>query len=382
MHKKQRMLIITDTYVGMPGGSERHLYNFFRGASGQFRIDAFQMLPERNPMLGDGQFPDKSGIHLHSRPLNKLYGPKGVLLLTELILRVIFQRVDIVVSYHEKADILNYLLKCLFRSRLICISSKRDMGFKLSGRLKKMMQRITPKFDALTCPSESIRDLLISEYNATAQQVFVIKNGVELEKYLSSGIEETIALKEKLQLPQQGKILTIVGCLKPVKGHTFLLEGFRQFLASTDEKWTLVMVGEGELQPELQAQAEKGGISASVIFTGYQNNVHEWLKASDVVISASLSEGLSNALIEACAAGCPVIATRVGGNPEIVTHGYNGLLIAPESPQEICAALLTLNEQTINTMGNNARERATMDFSNASMVQQLESFYSSRINAA
>ncbi|MCP5325873.1 MAG: glycosyltransferase family 4 protein [Oceanospirillaceae bacterium] len=380
MQSKHRMIIITDTFVGMPGGSERHLYNFCRGASGLFQIDAFQLEPDGNPMLDDGQFPEQPNIRLHSRPIGKLYGLRGFLLFSELFFKIIFNRIDIVVSYHEKADVYNYLLKCIFRRRIVSISSRRDMGFKLTGRLKTIIQRITPSFDALTCPSESIRDLVINEYNADPQRVFVIKNGVELEKYSSITPHEITALKQQLQIPTHGQVLAIIGCLKPVKGHKFLLEGFRQFLNSSDADWTLIMLGEGELQAELQAQAEAAGIANRVIFPGYQYNVHQWLQVTDVVISASLSEGLSNALIEACAAGCPVIATRVGGNPEIVIDGYNGLLVSPENPQDICAALLTLNQDTIIRMGQKAREMANHEYSNTAMVNNLESFYRKQLN--
>lgn len=379
MKDKKRVLIITDTYVGIPGGSERHLYNFFNGVSDRFNIIAVQLIPSLNPMLPDGYFLGRENIQLISRPIAKLLGISALKLLNELIHVIRTNDIQVVVSYHEKSDLFNCVLKLLFGKRIVSISSKRDMGFKLSSRLHWLMKKILPVFDGISCPSKSIKQLLISDFCAEEDKVFVINNGVELEHYLDSKAFDRISFIQSLSLPGDHSFISIVGCLKPIKGHKYLIQGFAQFLSKIDkqQKWTLLVLGEGELETELKALTQSLGIEENVIFAGYQTNIHEWLKLSDIAVSASLSEGLSNALVEACAAGCAIVATKVGGNPEIISNGKNGILVEEESAKQIALALLTLaeNKELASELRDNAKTKAKLAFSNTIMVDRLEQLY-------
>ena len=383
MNDNKRILIITDTYIGIPGGSERHLYNFCKGVSDHFDIHAYQLIPTLNPMLEDGSFFGRENITLNSKPIASLFSFHSLKVIFELVYLIQSRKIQMVISYHEKSDILNFVLKCIFRRRIVSITSKRDMGFKLTGRLRWLMKKILPSFDGITCPSSSIKELLISEFSAREDKVSIINNGVELEHYLDQGPESRELLIKRLSLPSNCHFITVVGCLKEVKGHSYLIDGFADFLSQqeADKKWMLLVLGEGELELELLNQVKSLDIDESIKFTGYQNNVHDWLKVSDVVVSSSLSEGLSNALIEACAAGCAIIATNVGGNPEVVTNGENGLLIEARSASSISVALsrLAQDEILIKKMGENSRLKAKASFSNTTMVEKLEQYYSSTL---
>lgn len=383
MNDKKRILIITDTYIGIPGGSERHLFNFCKGVSDQFEIHAYQLIPTLNPMLEDGPFFGRENITLYSKPITGLFSLSSIKIIFELAYLIQSRKIQMVISYHEKSDILNFVLKCIFRHRIASITSKRDMGFKLTGRLRWLMKKLLPSFDGITCPSGSIKELLISEFSAREDKVCIINNGVELEHYLDQGPENRELLIKRLSLPSNCHFITVVGCLKEVKGHRYLIDGFADFLSQqgADKKWMLLVLGEGELELELLNQAKSLYIDGNIMFTGYQHNVHDWLKVSDVVVSSSLSEGLSNALIEACAAGCAIIATNVGGNPEVVTNGENGLLIEARSASSISVALsrLVQNEALIKKMGENSRLKAKTSFSNTTMVEKLEQYYSSTL---
>lgn len=383
MNDKKRILIITDTYIGIPGGSERHLYNFCKGVSDHFDIHAYQLIPTYNPMIEDGPFFGRENITLYSKPITSLFSFSSLKVIFELVYLMRSKKIQMVISYHEKSDILNFVLKCIFSRRIASITSKRDMGFKLTGRLRWLMKKILPSFDGITCPSNSIKELLISEFSAREDKVCIINNGVELEHYLDQGEKNRELLIKRLSLPNNYHFITVVGCLKEVKGHSYLIDGFADFLTQkgTDKNWMLLVLGEGELEVELFNQAQSLDIDENIMFTGYQNNVHDWLKVSDIVISSSLSEGLSNALIEACAAGCAIIATSVGGNPEVVTNGENGLLIEAKSASSISVALsrLAQNEALTKRMGQNSRLRAKKSFSNTAMVEKLEQYYSSTL---
>jgi glycosyltransferase involved in cell wall biosynthesis len=377
-----KLLIITDTYVGIPGGSERHLYNFLSGLSDNFKVDVFQLIPTSNPMLEDGEFRGRSNILLNSHPLSRVLSFNFVRLLYKLVFKIWSGDINVVISYHEKSDITNFVIKMLFSQRVISISSKRDLGLKLVGRLRKVIKYITPKFDAITAPSNSIKNWLIKDFGLDEKTIHVIKNGVDLSGYSAITYKETQEIKKDLNISPTSKFMTSVACLKPVKGHKFLLQAFSAFKKQSKDDWCLLLIGDGELRQTLEHQVDLLQIKESVIFLGYQDNIPDWLMVSDLMVTATLSEGLSNALIEGCAAGCPIIATNVGGNPEIITDGFNGLLVEPENPQKMAELIMSLSVSTdlCKTMSVNSRNKALLEFSNLNMVDSLEALYISYMN--
>ncbi len=377
METQCKLLIITDTYVGQPGGSERHLFNFFKSVSSGFKIDAVQLIPSGNPMLKDGVFQNNSNICLHSRPIEGVRSMAMFKLIFELWRLIRKNEIQVVASYHEKSDIINFILKCLPGISIKTVSSKRDMGFKLDGHLKTIMHFITPKLKNITCPSQSIADQMVVEFKTQENHTHVIKNGVNLDSYLVSGDQKKRELKQKLGITSDTKVMISIGWLKPIKGHQYLLDAFSQFITTCIEDWTLILLGEGELERTLKQQAESLGIAHKVMFVGVQKNVSEWLGASDLAVSATLSEGLSNALIEAAAVGLPIVATNVGGNPEVVEHGKTGLLVEAKDSQALAHAMLTItSDSQLNAlMSIQAREKAEIDFSIVNMSKQLETLY-------
>jgi len=383
MANSSNLLIITDTYVGMPGGSERHLYNFLTSISDDFQVDVIQMIPTGNPMLQDGPLVDRPNVILHSRPLTNVRSKDMLLLVVELWRLIRAKKIRLVVSYHEKSDILNYILKLLPGCSCQTVSSKRDMGFKLEGGLKRLMHFVTPKLKNITAPSQSIAKQMVEDYRTLERNTHVIPNGVDLTAYNISTDSVRIELRDKLKLPQNVRIMSSVGWLKPVKGHKYLLEAFSTFTKASSQKWILVLLGEGELEEELKDQAKELSILDDVLFAGFQDNVQDWLGASDLMVSATLSEGLSNALIEATATGLPIIATNVGGNPEVVEHEFNGLLVESEDSSALCHAIekIVSNEKKYAAMSKNSRIKAERDFSNDIMVNRLEMLYKKLIGS-
>jgi len=377
MSNIKRLLIITDTYVGVPGGSERHLHNFLTSISDDFKVDVIQLIPTRNPMLVDGPLAERSNVTLHSRPLIGVRSKKMLYLIIELWRLIKKNEINLVISYHEKSDIINYILKLLPGISFISVSSKRDMGFKLEGSLKQVMHFITPRLKNITAPSHSIAKQMIDEFGIPKHNTHVIPNGVDLATYKIATTENRKELRNILGLPKNSRVISSVGWLKPVKGHRYLLEAFSLFTKNNPGEWVLVLLGEGELEDELKAQAKKLLIFENVYFVGFQDNVQDWLGASDLMVSATLSEGLSNALIEATATGLPIVATNVGGNPEVVEHEFNGILVEKEDSFALSAAIETIvnNDSKYVEMSKNARIKAEKDFSNDTMVTRLELLY-------
>jgi glycosyltransferase involved in cell wall biosynthesis len=165
----------------------------------------------------------------------------------------------------------------------------------------------------------------------------------------------------------KGKVnVLFVGRLNPIKGLGTLLPAFakaRQIRPDLD--WQLWLLGEGPLRSELQAGAAALGIAEAVRFWGAVSDVPAYLDRANVFVLPSLAEGLSNALQEAMAAGLPCIASRVGGNVELIRSGDSGLLVTPESEPELVEALLNIvaDEGLRRRIGQRAQLMISEEFS-------------------
>lgn len=378
MTKSKRILIITDTYVGFPGGSERHLYNFLSGVTRDFIVDVIQMTPNSKQIMFNGEFKNKDNVNLHCEPLQSAFSVELFQMVMKLRKLIRNNNIELIISYHEKSDILNFLINKLPGVSCVSVTSKRDMGFKLSKNLRSLMSFVTPRFNAVTAPSKSIIDQMVNEFKVNSNKVHIIPNGVDLSTYKITSSEQKKLMRERLKINKDSNVMLCVGSLSPVKGHKYLLQAFSKFSQDVcNRNWKLVLIGEGGLRCELEQEAKKLNIDNNVIFAGFQTNVQDWLSISDLVVCSSLSEGLSNALIEASASGLPIIATDVGGNPEIIDHGYNGLLVKSEDSEALAKAMcdLAVDEDRLNQMSMNARAKAESDFSIDVMVERLQSLY-------
>lgn len=153
---------------------------------------------------------------------------------------------------------------------------------------------------------------------------------------------ERAPLRRELGTPVDGQLLVFVGQLVPIKAVDNLVEAFRRLLAQgTHADARLVIIGEGKCGPELERQVAAAGIAERVTFTGAlpQPSVARWIAAADMLCLPSHNEGTPNVIVEALASGVPVVASRVGGIPELVTHEANGFLVPPADPEALSRAL-------------------------------------------
>lgn len=177
---------------------------------------------------------------------------------------------------------------------------------------------------------------------------------------------------------RQDGVLTLgtIGRLDPVKNQAALLEAFAR-LRQVYAGLRLVIVGDGPLHDRLQAEAESLGISAEVTFTGARTDTPELLRGFDVFVLPSVNEGISNTILEAMATGLPVVASRVGGNPELVEDGLCGRLYDPAAPTALQQALLPyLTDPALRERhGRAARQRVVQNFSLDAMVSRYLPMY-------
>jgi len=246
---------------------------------------------------------------------------------------------------------------------------RRSFGYKVIGTL----------CSKLVAVSYDIKDAIQNCTNLKADRIMVIHNGVDLGKY--TGYTDIKSKKRELGLPPSVPIVGTVGELSPVKGHKYLLKAAAIVLKGSPHVKFLI-VGDGHLRKNLESQCKELGIEQSVILLGFRNDVAELLKIMNIFTLTSISEGLSLAILEAMAAGKPVVATDVGGNSEIIVDDETGFLVPPRNPDAIASKIMLLleNEEIARDMGKRAQKRVEERFSLERMVKTYEELYERCLN--
>jgi glycosyltransferase involved in cell wall biosynthesis len=169
------------------------------------------------------------------------------------------------------------------------------------------------------------------------------------------------------------EVIVTIGRLDPQKGYGCLLRAFRQVLGQREQA-RLLVIGAGPEAPELRALAEELGVAEKVIFAGERTDGPLLASLARLYVQPSLFEGTPNALMEAMAAGVPVVATAVDGVPEIVTHGVSGWLVPPNEPAALAEAVLGAlrDTQEAETVGRRGREMMLKEFDTATMISRYE----------
>ncbi len=227
----------------------------------------------------------------------------------------------------------------------------------------------------ILCNSRAVANDAIATQGADPARVAMIYNGVDVERFARAAAERERARAAFGFAPGE-TALGYVAQLRPEKGHRTLLEAFA-LLARERADLRLALVGSGPLEPELRALAARLGVESRVSFLGVRKEIPGFLAACDLAVHPSDTEGFSNTLLEAMAAGKPIAATRVGGNPEALAGGEAGLLVPPRDPAALAAALRRLLEDPAGArrLGAAAQARARREFSVETLHEHIRDFY-------
>jgi sugar transferase (PEP-CTERM/EpsH1 system associated) len=231
--------------------------------------------------------------------------------------------------------------------------------------------------DHVFCVSRELNDYYGRALGLSPDSLDVIPNGVDLE-WFGPDPEVRREMRQKLGVGPDVLVVGTVGRLDPVKGHSTLLRAAELALRSGLTAH-FVIVGDGPLRATLENQlASSSELARCTHLVGHARNVAEWLNSFDVFVLPSLSEGLSNCLLEAMAVGLAPVATNVGGNCEVVVNEESGLLVSPEDPEAICKCLVRLAQAPDwrRQLGFNARSRVEARFSLQRMLARYEQMYS------
>jgi glycosyltransferase involved in cell wall biosynthesis len=294
---------------------------------------------------------------------------------------MIREKPDLVHTHTSKAGILGRWAAWLGRVPIIVHTAHGHVFYghfgPLASRffvlLERFMALITDRMIALTVGE---RNDYIKSSVSRPDRIVNIHSGVEIDHYMSVrvNIEEK---KKSLGISSRGLVVGTVGWLLPIKGPMHLLNAMESVWQDYPEA-TLVFVGKGDLEAELRAKALQMGVSGRVKFLGWRDDIPEIMKILDVFVLPSLNEGMGRVLVEAMAAGRPVVASRVGGIPDLVKHGENGFLVEPGDENGVSAAIKKLLADKImrDQMGEKGRIMAQA-FSVENMVDKIDSLYAS-----
>jgi len=229
--------------------------------------------------------------------------------------------------------------------------------------------------DGIIVNAEKIRNTLLQAPWLPTKKVRVIYNGLDREE-LDNGARQPWPKPFPFTL-------SAVGSLTPRKGYDYLIRSFATFLSQApNAEAGLVIAGDGLERHPLESLARKLGIADRVRFEGFQVNPYPIMKGSDVFVSASQSEGLSNALIESMYLGCVPVSTRSGGADEIIRNGENGILLNYGDESQMAAAIMQLyrNPDLRETLALQAEKNAREQFSMAEMERSLIEFFTDTLS--
>jgi glycosyltransferase involved in cell wall biosynthesis len=213
--------------------------------------------------------------------------------------------------------------------------------------------------------SEGTRHFSIEEEGIRSNKLITIQNGINVERFsMSLSPEAERNLRQALGVEPDSLIILTVARLHPQKGHNYLVEAIPRILRDFPQA-RFLFVGEGGLRDELTRQVKKADLGEYVHFLGVRQDVPQLLAISDLFVLSSLWEGLPNSVLEAMAAGVPVIATNVDGTPEIINDGDVGILIPPADPSALAQAICRLlkDKPLRVSIAKAARERVERKFS-------------------
>lgn len=240
-------------------------------------------------------------------------------------------------------------------------------------RRNRIHRALAPLVHHFVTVSADLRRWLIEDVRVPAAKVTAIHNGVDLSRFGRGGKLES---RMRLSLPADASIVGTVGRLDPVKDQAGLIRAFAQVRAQHPAA-LLVVAGDGPCRAELERLAAGLGQRDHVRLLGNRDDIPTVMSALDVFVLPSIAEGISNTILEAMATGLPVVATRVGGNPELVEEGVGGTLVPRSDPDALAAAIAayTGDAELRRRHGQASRQRAIGHFSLERMSQAYANLY-------
>ena len=309
------------------------------------------------------------------RPIRDL---RSVVSLEELLRREAF---SIVHTHNSKAGFIGRLAARRAGGSLV-IHTVHGFSFHQAEswarrRLFRRLERLAGSWcDGMIFVSQALLDWAKLEGVGQVTPRTVIYSGIDIEAFESA---DPSVYRARWNVGPEQIVVGVVSKLWVGKGHGILLDAWRRVLDMIPDELDplLVVVGEGPMEAKLKSRAHDLGLDGSVLFTGFLRDVPEVTAALDVAVLPSLFEGMGRVILEALAAGKPVVASRVGGIPELITHDWNGMLADPGDTEALAAMLRLVVEDsdTRKRLAGNTRPSIGPEHSSLVMVERIHAFY-------
>jgi L-malate glycosyltransferase len=319
---------------------------------------------------------EERGIPTREYDIRSLYSAGYVWHALRLARDLRRERIDIVHAYSFYGN-----LVAIPAARLagvpVVIASIRDCGVYLTPRQQRAQRYVCAMADCILVNAKAIQSWLVDDHYDPSR-IAVIGNGVDMTRFRPADRIGDAGVHREFGFPPGAPLVVLVSRLDPAKGAVDLIEAVARLRSRRpDVRALLVGGGTPAATAALQDRTRRLGLERTVVLAGYRDDVPRLLGAAAALVLPSLSEGLPNVLLEAMAVGIPVIATAVGGVPEIVRDGQTGLLVPPADPPALAAAIdrLLTEPDLAAGLGAAGRQLVVERFSMERMVRETEQLY-------
>lgn len=316
-----------------------------------------------------------AGIPVRSFPIPNLYGMDAFRQGRQLARFLRSERVDVFHSHDVYSNIFG-----TFWARSAgtpAVIASRRWWQSLPQRKLRIANALAYRMaHCVIANAPAVADSLRTSERLSPQRISVISNFVDESAFEPLGAEQHATLLRELGVSPNAVLVGIIARLAPVKDHASLVAAVALLHARWPELRCIV-VGDGECRGMLEAQSRQLGLEGVVRFAGLRPHAPNLHHLFDISVLCSVSEGFPNSLVEAMAAGRPIVATAVGGNSDAVRQQENGLLVPPQNPEALAAAIEELLQQPDlrRTMGAAGLHRARAEYSDVAALHSLESLY-------
>jgi glycosyltransferase involved in cell wall biosynthesis len=364
------ILDLRDTHeIGGPGKTILESYRAIDHAKFSLHLGLFRANDEREdtPFLAAAK---AMGMPIHEIRASGPYDPRLIWRLATLVRE---QQFDLVHAHEVSSNVVTCLMSALHHVPIVSTAH----GWIGNSRKQRLMidldKRVLRRFDRVIAVSGKMqRDLI--DTGVPSSRVTLLHNGIVLEKYCRTN--EVGALEALVGKRPPHPVLVSIGRLSPEKGHADLVDALA-LVAARGRHVSAVLAGDGPSRNDLVAGIRAAGLQEWVHLPGYISQPVRLLQEADLVVLPSHTEGLPNAALEALAMEVPVLATNVGGTPEVVLDGVTGKLVPAHSPTSLADAILNFLDDpaTWRQWALQGRQRVEAQFDFKARTRKLEAIY-------
>ena len=318
----------------------------------------------------------QAGIPVVEFPVRSLISPSALAGAGRMGRYLANHGIRMVHTFDVPADLFGVPVARLFQTPVV-LSSQRAHRALTPGATRHLLRLTDRIVDGIVVNCQSVARELVSDEGVPLSLLHLVYNGIDTGIFCPQGAAA------ELPWPDAACVIGVVCALRPEKGLHLLLDAFAQVRAACPGA-RLLIVGSGPMLPELEARAAALNLGASCHFQSAARNVAEWLRIMDIFVLPSLSEALSNSLMEAMACGCCAIASGTGGNPELIGDGETGLLFPAGDAVALAECLRRVlgDEEQRLRLGENAARLMRDRFNREAAASAMGAIYTKYLEQA